>query len=60
MYCQVFDYTGTKRLYNVDLIPNCGDDFCDTCGDCLVCYVEDACNGVDGEEHFWVIYEEKQ
>ena len=38
--------------------PVCGKDFCDTCGDCLYCYVGDPC--YDGSEekgaHYWVSY----
>jgi hypothetical protein len=40
--------------------PQCGEDFCDTCGDCLVCD-SDGCvvNGqwVEGEPHIWVVYD---
>jgi hypothetical protein len=28
----------------------CGEDFCEDCGDCLVCYGEDDCT-VTGEPH---------
>jgi len=30
--------------------PICGEDFCEDCGDCLVCYGEDDC-AVTGEPH---------
>jgi hypothetical protein len=37
-------------------IPVCGEDFCDTCGDCLYCYSED-CNRNDYCGcALWVIY----
>ena len=29
----------------------CGEDFCDTCGDCLVCYIGDECR--DGGHHWY-------
>ena len=36
--------------------PRCGEDFCDRCGDCLHCYVEDDCPG--RFLHTWVVYSE--
>ena len=34
--------------------PECGVDFCDSCGDCLVCCGETACfYNADGQ-HLWV------
>jgi hypothetical protein len=44
----------------VDARPECGEDFCDDCGDCLVCYWEDPCRGEDGREHMWVVYAEDE
>lgn len=35
--------------------PECGKDFCDSCGDCLACF-EDGCPQTDGGEHRWVVY----
>lgn len=35
--------------------PVCGEDFCDTCGDCIYCYSED-CFRVQGHPSRWVIY----
>lgn len=40
--------------------PVCGEDFCDNCGDCLVCHRED-CNNPENtycEGASWVIYED--
>jgi len=37
--------------------PECGHDFCDSCGDCLACYADDTCYSSEDGEHFWVIYE---
>ena len=30
--------------------PVCGEDFCEDCGDCLVCYGEDDC-AITGRSH---------
>jgi len=35
--------------------PKCGD-YCDACGDCLVCHDEDGCERTPDRKHFWVIY----
>lgn len=40
------DYVEPKRE------PVCGEDFCDRCGDCLVCDAEFEC--FDGGSHMWV------
>ncbi len=48
---------GLGHLIRIEeAVPVCGVDFCDTCGDCLVCYGEDPCHF--GGEHQWVVYEE--
>lgn len=39
--------------------PQCGQDFCDDCGDCLSCYLDDPCYSNDGDEHNWVVYQDK-
>lgn len=38
--------------------PVCDEDFCDSCGDCLVCHAEDRCHGSDDGRHHWVRYVE--
>ena len=38
--------------------PECGVDFCDSCGDCLSCYGSDECQTSESGEHFWVEYED--
>lgn len=41
--------------------PECGEDFCDTCGDCLACYGGDPCYGFHDDPeagHSWVVYAE--
>lgn len=40
-----------------DREPECGRDFCDTCGECLVCGW-DICYGHSGG-HMWVKYEDE-
>ena len=37
--------------------PECGEDFCDSCGDCLHCYGGDPCLESSDGEHFWVAYD---
>jgi hypothetical protein len=32
--------------------PECGEDFCDTCGDCLSCFPGEC---FEGKQHVWVI-----
>ena len=39
--------------------PICGEDFCDSCGDCLHCYDEDMCYRGEDSEHSLVIYYEQ-
>lgn len=48
-----------KPMKAIESIPVCGQDFCDTCGDCLACYNEDGCGGHDGKDHLWVEYIDK-
>lgn len=37
---------------------SCGEDFCEQCGDCLVCYGDDSCwaGGTEGD-HEWPMRE---
>lgn len=39
---------------NNDPAPVCGEDFCEECGDCLVCYGEDRCQVSEDGKHSWV------
>ena len=50
----VYDKTGDKVLESEIAEPVCGEDFCDTCGDCLACYGDDLCT--EDDFHFWVRY----
>ncbi len=43
-----------KIIGNEKAIPICGEDFCDDCGDCLICYIEDPCSG---GSHRWIRYQ---
>jgi len=46
--------TGQGR--DEEATPVCGEDFCERCGDCLVCFGGDEC--CEGGEHEWVRYED--
>ena len=51
----IYTNDGSTLLDVVEAEPECGKDFCDTCGDCLACYGEDECpNG--NIEHYWIEY----
>jgi len=39
-----------------DREPECNKDFCERCGDCLVCYGGEPCAESQGDKHVWVIY----
>jgi len=41
-----------------DAEPECGEDFCDLCGDCLACYGDYCVHNNDGA-HYWVEYEDE-
>ena len=54
----VYADDGRELLGTVELDVKCGQAFCDTCGDCLVCYGEDPCGGTGPPGgHYFVIYE---
>lgn len=43
----------------VDAEPECGEHFCDRCGDCLSCYGFDPCWATnDAQEHLWIEYKD--
>lgn len=59
----IYNARGDTLLEVVDDTPECGEDFCDRCGDCLNC-TGDKCyprgDGDDGySSHFWVVYQEE-
>lgn len=44
----------------VEAEPECGRDFCDSCGDCLACYGGDPCFGSSLEgDHAWFVYKDR-
>jgi len=55
MIKHIFDSSWRVELRTEEAEPVCGEDFCDSCGDCLACYGCDPC--FDGGDHFWVEYE---
>ncbi len=53
MIAQVEQGDGT--YVDEDRRPACGD-YCDSCGDCLHCFIEDRCYSNEDGAHLWVIY----
>lgn len=51
MIVHVYDERGKVELACIDAQPECGEAFCDSCGDCLVCYGD-----WDGCACWWVLY----
>lgn len=43
----------------VEAEPQCGEDFCDTCGDCLDCYGDDPCPESGSASHCWYVYSDQ-
>lgn len=49
------------HIYGVDeREPVCGEDACDDCGDCLVCYANGGCPHTDWGPHRWVVYDDEK
>lgn len=40
--------------------PRCMKDFCDSCGDCLVCHEEYECPNSEDGEHLWILDDETE
>lgn len=57
MIRHTYDHAGLILIRKERADPNCGEDFCNNCGDCLACYREDPC-GNPNSTHFWVKYGE--
>ena len=55
----IYNEAGIKFIRSEEAKPKCGEDMCDTCGDCLYCYGEDECYP-EGGGHFWVQYGENK
>jgi len=51
MICKV--YNGNELVETFDLEPECGEDFCASCGDCLACYSSDCADGEYCNGPFW-------
>lgn len=45
-----------QLIQEIEAIPQCGKDFCDSCGDCLHCYGEDKCIENKDGHHLWIEY----
>jgi hypothetical protein len=60
MKCYVYDGVSGRLLHTEEREPVCGENFCDTCGDCLACYGSDPCcpDGENRDSHYWVEYQE--
>lgn len=54
MVAEIEQADGSFRIEN--RIPECGEDFCDQCGDCLYCHGGDACSENDWGNHRWIVY----
>lgn len=55
MLKSVIDNKTDEVIEVIEATPICGEDFCDSCGDCLYCYGGDDCYYSDGG-HYWVEY----
>ncbi len=53
----IYDHTGMVLLRVEQATPKHGEDFCDTCGECLSHYGGDPCYGSGADGHYWVEYE---
>lgn len=42
------------------MVPICGQDFCDACGDCLACYSSSPCFYTDDGVHIWMVEDGKE
>lgn len=56
MIAFVTNLPGNSPTVQVEATPVCGEDFCDSCGDCLTCHVEDQCGAAENRQHCWVVY----
>ena len=58
MKCSIYDEKTDEFMGISNLEPVCGQDYCESCFECLACWGGDPCwfNDVDQGEHFWVVY----
>jgi hypothetical protein len=52
----IYNARGSTRLRTEWVVPVCGEDFCDKCGDCLACYGSDPCPEGKVDQHLWIEY----
>ena len=55
MVASVYDATGITTVRRVRAVPECGEDFCEDCGDCLYCNGDDPCHAPSDRRHRWVV-----
>lgn len=60
MLKHIYDQNGHQEIAVEKAEPQCGEDFCDSCGDCLFCYGGDPCYTNDDGPHFWVEYRSQE
>lgn len=53
----VYNARGDTLIRIEEAIHVHGEDFCDSCGDCLDCYGDEPCHP-DGGAHLWIVYSE--
>ncbi len=58
MTVAIYDRKTREFMGTANLVPECGEDFCEQCGDCLKCFGGDICYYTDGHfvGHHFVIY----
>ncbi|MBZ0292493.1 MAG: hypothetical protein K8L99_07980 [Anaerolineae bacterium] len=58
MKASIYDEKTDEFMGTANLAPVCGEDYCESCGECLACCGEDSCwiYDVEQDEHFWVVY----
>jgi hypothetical protein len=60
MQRHVYSEQDWNKLIRIDEAePECGKDFCDSCGDCLHCYGGYCYGTNDGRDCWWVVYEDE-
>lgn len=56
----VYNSDGLILLHTEEATPICGEDYCEMCGDCLVCAIAEPCFYNAEGNHLWVRYEETE
>jgi hypothetical protein len=60
VWARICDEESGKQIRTEEREPECGEDFCDACGDCLVCFGGVECSQNNGGSHDFVVYEKPQ